>query len=144
MNKGIKKTIFELVLFASPIALGQLSQMLIGMGDILIAAHYNRDTLAAMGIANGISAPIFLIGLGLLLGISPTLSKKRGESLEVSQYFYTCIIYAVVIGFAFMAVAICAIWLVPHLGVPSRVVPLIQEYLFLLVFHILGRMFFSQ
>ena len=142
MNRNLLKTIRELIIFASPIAFGQLSQMLIGMGDVFIAAHYNRDTLAAMGIANGISAPIFLIGLGLLLGISPTLSKKRGESLDVSQYFYTCIIYAILIGSVFMCIAMSSVWLVPHLGFDAKLVPLIQQYLFLISFSYLGSYIF--
>jgi len=142
MNRKLLKTIRELMIFASPIAFGQLSQMLIGMGDVFIAAHYNRDTLAAMGIANGISAPIFLIGLGLLLGISPTLSKKRGESLDVSQYFYTCIVYAIIIGFVFMSIAMSAVWLVPYLGFNASLTPLIQQYLFLISFSYLGSYIF--
>ncbi|MFH1222903.1 MAG: MATE family efflux transporter, partial [Pseudomonadota bacterium] len=138
MKKDLSATIRELILFASPIALGQLSHMLIGVGDIFIAAHYSRNTLAAMGIANAISVPIFLIGLGLLLGISPTIAKKRGEAAEVSQYFYTCIAYAFVIGIVFMSVTICSVLLIPHLGFDESIVPLIQDYLFYASFSYIG------
>lgn len=142
MNRNLIKTIRELILFASPIAFGQLSHMLIGVGDVFIAAHYSRQTLAAMGIANSISAPIFLIGLGLLLGISPTLSKKRGESLDVSQYFHTCIIYAVIISAVFMVIAMLSVYLVPFLGFDSSITPLIQQYLFYVSFSYLGAYIF--
>lgn len=143
MNRNLLKTIRELIIFASPIAFGQLSQMLIGVGDVFIAAHHSRQTLAAMGIANGISAPIFLIGIGLLLGISPTLSKKRGESLDVSQYFYTCIAYATLIGAVFMAVSmIIAINVIPHLGFDASITPLIQQYLFFVSFSYFGAYIF--
>jgi len=143
MNRNLLKTIRELIIFASPIAFGQLSQMLIGVGDVFIAAHYNRQTLAAMGIANSISAPIFLIGIGLLLGISPTLSKKRGESLDVSQYFYTCITYAIIISAVFMIISmVIAVNLIPYLGFDSSITPSIQQYLFFVSFSYFGAYIF--
>ena len=143
MNRNLLKTIRELIIFASPIAFGQLSQMLIGVGDVFIAAHHSRQTLAAMGIANSISAPIFLIGIGLLLGISPTLSKKRGESLDVSQYFYTCITYAIIISAVFMVISmVIAVNLIPYLGFDASITPLIQEYLFFVSFSYFGAYIF--
>lgn len=142
MNKYLSKTIRELILFAAPIAVGQVSQMLIGLGDVLVAARHGRQTVAAIGIANSISAPIFLIGLGLLLGISPTLSKKRGESQDVSQYFYTCIIYAAVIGVVFMLLAMSSVHLIPILGFDKDLVPMIKDYLFLISFSYFGAYLF--
>jgi multidrug resistance protein, MATE family len=142
VNKDLIKTIKELLLFAAPIAAGQLSQMLIGLGDVLVAGHHGRQTVAAIGIANGISMPIFLIGLGLLLGISPTLSRKRGEAQDVSQYFYTCIIYAAVIGVVFMLLAMSLVHVVPFLGFDKDLVPLIKDYLFLISFSYLGAYMF--
>ena len=138
MNKGLLGTIKELVLFSAPIAVGQLSQMLIGAGDVLVAARHGRDTVAAIGIANSISSPIFLIGIGLLLGISPTLSKKRGESFDVSHYFHTCLIYAIVIGVLFMGITISTVPIVKYLGFDLKLVPLIQDYLFLVSFSYIG------
>ncbi|MCX6111699.1 MAG: MATE family efflux transporter [Proteobacteria bacterium] len=142
MNKNLTKTIKELILFSFPITIGQVSHMLIGAGDVFVASHHGRQTVAAMGIANGISAPIFLIGLGLLLGISPTLSKKRGENFDTSQYFYTCILYALIISVVFMSITISLVPIVKHLGFDPSLVPLIQDYLFLVSFSYTGAYIF--
>lgn len=142
MKKTLTKTIQELLLFSAPIVVGQLSQMLIGAGDIFVAARHGRQTLAAIGIANGVSAPIFLIGLGLLLGISPTLSKKRGESLNTDHYFYTCIIYATVIGLVFSILTILSIPIVSHLGFDPALTPMISDYLMLVSFSYTGAYIF--
>ena len=142
MKKNLTQTIKELLIFSAPIAVGQLSQMLIGAGDVFIAAHHGRQTLAAIGIANSISAPIFLIGLGLLLGISPTLSKKRGELQEVHHYFYTCIIYATIIGLVFSSITMLSTPIVGHLGFDPSLAPLIKDYLFLVSFSYTGAYIF--
>jgi MATE family multidrug resistance protein len=109
---------------------------------VLVAARHGTKTLAAIGIANGISAPIFLIGLGLLLGISPTLSHKRGQSLDVSEYFYTCIIYSLVIGLVFMLLIMSSTQLVGYLGFDKDLVPMIKDYLFLISFSCIGAYLF--
>lgn len=142
MNKNLMKTIRELILFASPIAFGQVSQMFIGLGDVFIAGHHGTRTVAAIGIANSISSPIFLIGLGLLLGISPTLSRKRGEFTNVEQYFYTCITYAVGIGIIFMLLTMAMVPLIPYFGFDKSIVPLIQDYLFIVSFSYFGSYIF--
>jgi len=142
MDKRLLKTIKELILFSFPITIGQVSQMLIGAGDVFVASHHGRQTVAAMGIANGISAPIFLIGLGLLLGISPTISKRRGQDFDVNQYFYTCILYALIISVVFMSITILSVPLIKHLGFGPSLVPLIQDYLFIVSFSYAGSYIF--
>jgi len=142
MNKDFTKTLRELIVFASPIAFGQLSQMFIGLGDVFIAAHHGRQTVAAMGIANGVSSLIFLVGLGLLLGISPTIAKKRGESTPTDQYFYTCVMYAVAIGVVFTSLTIGSVYLISYMGFDPPLVPLIKDYLFYVSFSYLGAYIF--
>ena len=142
MNTRLLKTIKELILFSFPITIGQVSQMLIGAGDVFVASHHGRQTVAAMGIANGMTGPVFLIGLGLLLGISPTLSKRRGENFNINQYFYTCILYSIIISTVFTSITILSVPLVKHLGFDPSLVPLIQNYLFIVSFSYAGSYIF--
>lgn len=142
MNKPLTTTIKELLLFASPIAIGQLSQMLIGAGDVIIASRHGRETVAAIGIANSISAPVFLIGIGLLLGISPILSKKRGEESEVKHYLHTCTIYSLFISIVFISLTMATIPLVEYLGFEKNLIPHIKDYLFLVSFSYIGAYLF--
>jgi len=41
------KNINSLLVFAAPIIIGQLGQMLIGAGDVFVAAHHSANTVAS-------------------------------------------------------------------------------------------------
>jgi multidrug resistance protein, MATE family len=144
IKKALISTIKDLLIFSGPIVIGQLGQMLIGAGDVFIAARHSTNTLAAIGLANGISSPIFLIGVGLLLGISPILAKKRAESQKTEEYFHSCIIYSLLIACVFMIITLSAIPIVKHLGFEENLVPLIQEYLVLVSFSYFGSYMFHS
>jgi multidrug resistance protein, MATE family len=141
-NRILKAT-KELTILASPIALGQISHMLIGVGDVFIAARHGTVTVAAIGIANSIGHLVFLIGLGLLLGISPTLARKRGQSEQIKDYFYTCIVYALLIGVVFSSLTMLTTYIVPLLGFEKHLVPIINDYLFLVSFSYIGAYIFN-
>lgn len=142
--KSLLSTIKDLMVFSTPIIVGQLSHMLIGVGDVFVAAKHSTNTLAAIGLANGISSPIFLIGIGLLLGISPILAKKRTEALGTEEYFHSCIIYAFGIGFVFMLITLATIHIIKYLGFNKEIVPLIEDYLFLVSFSYFGSYVFHS
>lgn len=143
MFKQKTKILRELFIFALPIMVGQLSQMLVGAGDVFVAGSYSTQTLAAIGIANGISSPVFLVGLGLLLGISPILSKKIGQAQSVTEYFHTCILYSLVIGAVFMSItSFITVHIVDYLGFEESLIPLIKEYLFIVGFSYFGSYIF--
>lgn len=142
MKSKLTKTVRELVIFALPISVGQVSHMLIGAGDVFVAARHSTQTVAAIGIANSIGGLIFMIGLGLLFGISPTLAKKRGESEEIKHYLYTCVAYSFVIALVFGSLNMLASNLVVHLGFDEKLVPLVSDYIFLVSFSYFGAYIF--
>jgi MATE family multidrug resistance protein len=144
MRSPLLSTIKELLTFSTPIIIGQLSHMFIGAGDVFVAAKHSTNTLAAIGLANGISSPIFLIGIGLLLGISPILAKKRAEALGTEEYFHSCIMYAAGISFIFMFITLASIHMIKHLGFNEEIVPLIEDYLFLVSFSYFGSYIFHS
>jgi MATE family multidrug resistance protein len=78
----------ELFIFAIPIILGQLGQMLLGVGEILVAGHYATTTQAAIGIAVGLTAPFFMFGIGMTFVIGPLTSKKKAENNLGKDFFY--------------------------------------------------------
>ncbi len=80
------KTVKELFALAFPIILGHLGQMLIGAGDVFVATLYSTTTVAAIGVATGFLNPIFLFGIGLMMGVSPVIASKigRGEKMRSS------------------------------------------------------------
>ena len=94
MTKSIK----SLLKLAFPIILGQLGQMLIGAGDVLVAGRFSTHAVAAIGVANGLVNPIFLFGLGLMFGVSPFLAYHRGKGDIKGNQVKTVLTYSFLVG----------------------------------------------
>lgn len=123
--------------------MGQLGQMLIGVSDIFVAGKHSTPFLAAVGLAMGIIAPVFVVGLGFLFGTSAVISRHRGEGKEVDQYLFTSIIYSLIISILFIVLSIGTRWIVPYLGLEIELVPLIQDYILYFSFSFLGAYLFQ-
>ena len=119
----------ELFKFASPILLGQMGQMLIGAGDVFVAAKHSATMLAAIAVANSFSSFIFVFFLGLLLGIGPILSKKRGQGDHGEDYLMTCLMYGLIVSLFAVVTVIAMTLLIPFIGVEPKLVPMAQGYL---------------
>lgn len=132
------KNIKSLLCFASPIILGQLAQMLIGAGDVLVAARHGVNTVASISIANAIITIIFMTGFGLLLSISPVLSKKRGETVDINKFLNITLIYAAALAVIFMIITLIMTPIIPYMGFEKELIPYIREYIYICSFSFLG------
>ena len=91
-----KKNLFyikDILNIASPIILGNLGFILIGVGDVVVAGRHSTNTLAAISIATAIINCIMTFGMGILTSISPILSNYRGADKEPEKYFYPSLKY---------------------------------------------------
>jgi len=138
MTMNFFKNIKSLLVFAAPIIFGQLGQMLIGAGDVFVAAHHSANTVASISIANAIITILFMAGFGLLLGISPTLSKIRGEKGDINRFLNITLLYIVALSVIVMLVCISIIPIIPHVGFEKALVPNIQQYIYICSFSIPG------
>jgi len=132
------KNIKSLLCFASPIIFGQLGQMLIGAGDVFVAARHGVNTVASISIANAIITIIFMTGFGLLLSISPVLSKKRGEKSDIKKFLNVTLLYAAILSVIFMIITLIMTPIIPYMGFEKILVPHIQEYIYICSFSFLG------
>lgn len=97
MKAEIKYYAKELLNIALPIIMGNLGFILIGAGDVLIAAKHSTDTLAAISIANAIISVILTFGIGLIASVSPILSNIRGERKSAKKYFFPTIRFSMIL-----------------------------------------------
>jgi len=132
------KNIKSLLGFAAPIIFGQLGQMLIGAGDVFVAARHGVNTVASISIANAIITIVFMTGFGLLLSISPVLSKTRGEKADINKFLNVTLLYAVVLAIIFMIITLSLVPIIPLMGFEKVLVPHIQEYIYICSFSFLG------
>ncbi len=132
------ETAKELLKLALPIIMGNIGIILIGAGDVYIAAKYSTDALAAISLANSMVGTIFMFGLGLMISISPILSNKRGAKKNAKKYFYPSIKFSMILATILTIVCMLIIPVVPHIGFENKLVKIIQEYIFVIAFSTFG------
>lgn len=138
MFKTYTKYVKELFSLAMPMIMGNLGMILIGAGDVFVAARYSTNTLAAISIANSIISTIFLFGIGLLVSVSPLLSNFRGERQEIKKYFLPTINFAMFLAFISFVIVIICIPFMGKLGFNPALVPDIKKYMFICAFSTFG------
>jgi MATE family multidrug resistance protein len=124
-----KKALKELLIFSIPIIFGQVGLMLVGTGDMVVAARFSRNCLAAIGLAISIQNPIMLAGIGFQYAISPILAQRRGKGEDVSSYFWTVITYSLLVATVITGLNLLAIKLIQHLDYGPELTPIIKQYL---------------
>jgi multidrug resistance protein, MATE family len=130
-NLNSQNSIKDLFLFSLPIIFGQLGMMLITVADVFVASKHSTVSAASLGVALGFINPVFLLGIGLLQGIAPILSIKRGRGEEPTQYLWTSIIYALLISVIMIALMLLVNLLIPHTGIEEELIPFVQRYTFI-------------
>lgn len=129
MKKTYLLTIKEIFLFSIPLIAGQIGQMLFGIGDIVVAGRYSNDVVAALGVANGLLAPLLMFGLGVTFAVGPLSSQFRGKKEKDSSIFANAhyLILAVSVG---VLVAIGALVVaLPLFNFNPNIAPLIRDYI---------------
>lgn len=128
----------ELFNLAMPMVIGSLGIVLIGAGDVFVAAKYSTNTLASISIANSIISTIFLFGMGLLASVSPLLSNFRGAKEDAKKYFLPTINFSVVLAVFTMLIVLLLIPFIDKIGFDKVLVPDIKEYMFICAFSSFG------
>lgn len=70
----------HLIQLAWPLLVAQLTQMLMGVADTIMAGRYSANDMAAVAIGFSITMPVLMFVQGIALAIPPTISKLRGQN----------------------------------------------------------------
>ena len=138
MAEQFKHYVKELFNIALPIIAGNLSFILIGVGDVLIAGRHSTDTLAAISIATAITNCIQMFGIGILTGISPLISNYRGENISAEKYFYPTLRFSMFLALLGTIVTLLFIPVIDILNFDSVLTPMIKQYMFVIAFSTFG------
>lgn len=128
----------ELLNIALPIIMGNLGFILIGAGDVLIAAKHSTDTLASISIATAITNCIMTFGIGLIASVSPILSNIRGERKSAKKFFFPTLRFSMLLAFFTMITVLAFIPVIDHLHFEAKLVPDIKEYMLITAFSTFG------
>lgn len=132
------KYVKEIFSLAVPMIMGNLGIILIGAGDVFVAARYSTQTLASISIANSIISCIFLFGMGILASISPLLSNFRGAKNEVKKYFLPTIVFSMILAILSFILTLAVVPLIGKIGFPQILIPDMKKYIFICAFSLFG------
>lgn len=102
----IRTEAFKTWKLSGPIILGELTQMALGIIDSIMVGKISYQHLAAAALVNGVMNIPFVLGFGMTMSVSQTVSMANGrkDSLKVSHYFYNglwlCTVFAIIIALA--------------------------------------------
>ena len=119
----------ELLIFALPVIIGEVGQILFGVGDVLVAGRYSTEVLGALGTACGFFFPFLILGVGIMYAISPTKAKIIGEGGETRQFPYSSLILAIITGSVLAVLLGVLTFFLDDFSLQPELVPLIKIYL---------------
>ena len=99
----LRKDAFITWKLSTPIILGELTQMALGIIDSIMVGKISYQQLAAAALVNSVLNIPFVLGFGLTISVSQTVSMANGrrDNLKVSHYLYNgfwlCTIAAILI-----------------------------------------------
>lgn len=75
---------------STPIILGELTQMVLGIIDNIMVGSISYKHLAAAALVNSVMNIPFVLGIGITMSVSQTVSMANGrkDGLKVSHYLY--------------------------------------------------------
>ncbi|MBE7706411.1 MAG: MATE family efflux transporter [Cyanobacteria bacterium SIG30] len=136
--ENFKKYYKNLIAISIPIILGNISHILIGTVDVLVASRHSVDTLASISIANSIVACLFIVGIGLMAGITPVISNYLGASKPSKKYFLSTINYSLLLSTILCLITLLVIPFIGKFGFEEKLIPAIKEYIFVVAFSYFG------
>ena len=125
---SLSNSIKQLLYLSVPMILGQIGQMLIGAGDVYMASLYSTNTVASIGVANGVINPIFLFGIGLMMGVSPSIATRRGDGSDSRNDLLSILVYSASIGIILTFLTLLISKLIPFMGFDPIIVSSMMEY----------------
>lgn len=123
------KNIKDLLILSLPIILGQVGMVLIGSGDVYVASQYSTNSVAAIGIANGILNPFMLLGIGLMAGISAFLAISKTSIKAKEERLKSLLTYSIILGVGSTLIALFMLNFVDYFGIEKVLVDEVKDYI---------------
>ncbi len=119
----------DIIKLSAPIMAGNLANMLINVGDVIVAGRHSTVTLGAISVASAIFMTFMIAAVGLMASISPIVSNLRGERKTTKTLFSATVKYSLIIGLLFYLLIRLATGHIDKIGLAPDLYPLVVEYL---------------
>lgn len=116
---------------SGPIILGELTQMALGIIDSAMVGAISYKHLAAAALVNSVMNIPFVLGIGITMSVSQTVSMAHGrkDGQQVSHYFYNGFWVCTLVSLIIAAVLVLGRNILFHLGQDHDVAMLAKPYL---------------
>lgn len=113
-----------------PVLVSQLGTIVVGFADNIMVGHYSTDALASASFVNNIFNLPMLGAMGFSYGITPIVGAlfTNGNREKIGRVFRAAAIANLVLALALMAVMAGVYLLLPHMGQPAYLLPVIRPY----------------
>jgi len=121
----------QTIKLALPIVAGQLSQIMISLADTTMVGHYQSQSLAASSLANAIFFTVFIVGIGITLGLTPPVASSfaAGDMKACKRYFKHGIVLYTTMGLLIFVVVYISSFFLENMGQQPEIAALAQPYL---------------
>ncbi|UDG80357.1 MATE family efflux transporter [Candidatus Annandia pinicola] len=140
------KEIKKILKLAIPVIFAQLSQTAIGITNTVMSSNVNVSDTAAIAIGSSIWVPIVLFGHGLLLPITPIISKLYGSKnfKNINYYISQAYWFATIISIIMILIILNSHYIINFM---HNINPILEnrsmQYLKILVFGVPGYLYFQ-
>lgn len=140
----IRSEAFKTWKLSAPIILGELTQMALGIIDSIMVGTISYKHLAAAALVNGVLNIPFVLGFGMTMSVSQTVSMAHGRNdmKKVSHYLYNGFWLCTIAGIIIALFLNFSKDILFHLGQDAEVAVLGVPYLQIMGWSILPMMMF--
>ena len=145
VSTAYKEHLKRLLHTGVPIMLGQLGTIIMGFADTLMVGRYSTEALAAAGFVNNIIGLTLILGLGFSYGLTPIVSALygRGETGQIASKLKNSLLANNLLSLVLVGLMLLLWAVMPQLGLPVELLPLMRPYLLILSVSILPQMAFN-
>lgn len=113
-----------------PIMVGQLGTIVLGFADTMMIGHHSTVELAAASFVNNVINLAIIFGMGFAYGLTPVVGSffGRGEKREAGQALRCSLVANSLVAIVLMAVLTAVYLLLPRMGQPEELLPVIRPY----------------
>ena len=141
----MKPTFKVTLAIAIPLILGNLTQVAYGLIDTAMIGFLGYKQLAAASLVVNVIAIPFVIGIGLIMAVTPLVAIAKGQANhhKVSHVLYNGWIISIVVGILLAVIVHLLSYFLPLMGQEPTVVAYAKNYLIIMGYSLIPMMVFS-
>lgn len=135
----------SLITLGMPIVIGQLGIIILAFADTLMVGHYDTNHLGAASFVNQLFALCIIFCTGFSYGLTPIVGGffGNGHHKEAGQALRVSLVANLLVALLLTLIMTGVYFLIPYMGQPAELIPLIKPYYLILLSTLVFVMLFN-